>query len=228
MTQIIENALVIGATGLVGRSVLKQLNQLENCRKITAIVRRIDGVCDLTELEKVEYKVCENFTKLNASELAGYSHVWSCLGTTRKQAGSKDNFYHIDFEMNAHIARLLCNDPCHYILLSAMGANTQSPFFYSRVKGQLEQYIQQLPLEKISIVQPSLLLGQRSEARFLEDFSQKVARCLNQVIANDWLYKPVSAMQVAYTMVEIAQTQTKKIEIYDNLSIQKISRGNKK
>ena len=101
-----------------------------------------------------------------------------------------------------------------------MGANAQSKIFYNRVKGELESHIQSLNLQSISIVQPSLLLGERVEQRTLEDLSQKLYRKFSHLVPNTFKYKPVTAEQVAHTMVEAAQTQTEKFEIYDNLRIQ--------
>jgi hypothetical protein len=63
-------------------------------------------------------------------------------------------------------------------------------------------------------------LGERNEKRFFEDVSQKLYRRFSHWVPNSFKYKPVTAQQVAHTMVEAAQTQTQKIEIYDNLHIQ--------
>ena len=107
------------------------------------------------------------------------------------------------------------------MLISALGAQANSKLFYNRVKGELEDTIRGLGLDKVSILQPSLLIGQRSENRLLEDIFQKGYLKLSHFIPNHFKYKPVTAEQVAHTMVEAAQTQTNKFEIYDNLRIQK-------
>lgn len=218
MTKSIKNAIVIGATGLVGQRLVQQLHLLESCEKITVVVRHEDS--RLKNMEKVEQLVLGDFLLLNDEDVAGYSHAFSCLGTTIKKAGSKENFYNIDFEINAHFADLFKTTDTHLLLVSAMGANPDSNIFYNQVKGDLEKYIQQLGLKCFSIIRPSLLLGERNEKRLLEDVSQKLYRKFSHLIPNSFKYKPVTAEQVAHTMVEAAQTQTEKFEIYDNLRIQ--------
>lgn len=218
MTKSIKSVIVIGATGLVGRELLKQLNQLEVCEKITAVVRHEDA--QLRTLEKVQQFILDDFLLLNDEDVNGYSHAFSCLGTTLKKAGSKEKFYNIDYEINAHFADLFESTSTHYLLISAMGANADSKFFYNKVKGKLENHIQDLKLEHVSIVRPSLLLGDRSEQRTLEDMTQKLYQKLSHFVPNTFKYKPVTAAQVARTMLKAAQFQTDKFEIYDNLAIQ--------
>ena len=218
MTKSIKSAIVIGATGLVGRELLKQLNQIESCEKITAIVRHEDA--ELKSLEKVQQFILDDFLLLNDEDANGYSHAFSCLGTTLKKAGSKQNFYNVDYEMNAHFADLFETTDTHYLLISAMGANAQSKIFYNKVKGELENHIHSLNLKYVSILRPSLLLGERQEQRTLEDMTQKLYRKFSHLVPNTFKYKPVTAEQVAHTMVDAALTQTDKFEIYDNLRIQ--------
>ena len=218
MTKSIKSAIVIGATGLVGRELLKQLNQIESCEKITAIVRHEDA--ELKSLKKVQQFILDDFLLLNDEDANGYSHAFSCLGTTLKKAESKQNFYNVDYEMNAHFADLFETTDTHYLLISAMGANAQSKIFYNKVKGELENHIQSLNLKCVSILRPSLLLGERQEQRALEDMTQKLYRKFSHLVPNTFKYKPVTAEQVAHTMVDAARTQTDKFEIYDNLRIQ--------
>lgn len=219
MINSIENAIVIGATGLVGRELIRQLSQNEYCANITAVVRKRDN--EFNHLEKVQQFELEDFLLLNEQDVSGYTHAFSCLGTTMKQAGTKEKFYNTDFVINAHFAELLENMAAHYILLSALGANPKSPVFYNRVKGELEYYVKNLALTRTSIVRPSLLLGQRQESRKLEDAAQKLYQRFSHLVPDSFKFKPVTAAQVAHTMVDAAQTQTEKFQIYDNLRIQK-------
>ncbi|MDN5435181.1 MAG: nucleoside-diphosphate sugar epimerase, partial [Acinetobacter sp.] len=189
-----------------------------DCEKITVVVRRENP--DFLKFKKVEQFVLDDFLLLNDQDVSGYTHAFSCLGTTIKKAGSKEAFYNIDFEINAHFADLFEMTETHLLLVSAMGAKASSPIFYNQVKGELEDYIQKLNLYRFSIIRPSLLLGDRNEKRFLEDVTQKPYGKFSHLVPNSFKYKPVTAEQVAHTMVEAAQTQTQKIEIYDNLRIQ--------
>ena len=219
MTNSIQNAIVIGGNGLVGQQLVKQLNQLPECKNITVVLRR--PCSELNRLEKVQTLLLEDFLLLNDEDVSGYSHAFSCLGTTLKKAGSKQGFYAVDYTINAHFAELLQAKGTHYILVSALGAEAKSAVFYNRVKGELEQYIESLDLDKVSILRPSLLLGERNEQRRLEDLGQKLYLKISRFIPDHFTYKPVSATQVAHTMVEAAQSQIHKLQIYDNLQIQK-------
>lgn len=217
MINPIQKAIVIGATGLVGRALIKQLNELASCEQITAVVRHYD--VQLSQMEKVHQFVLEDFLMLNDEDIQGHTHAFSCLGSTLKKAGSKAQFYNIDYEINAHFADLLEEREIHYLLVSALGANAKSPIFYNRVKGELEQHIRELALYKTSILQPSLLLGERSEQRVLEGATQRLYQKMSHLVPDSFKYKPVTAEQVAHTMVVAAQSQTEKFEIYDNLRI---------
>ena len=104
--------------------------------------------------------------------------------------------------------------------MSAIGANEKSPFYYNRVKGELESYVQTLSIPKISFIRPSLLLGERGEQRMLEDATQKLYKRFSHLVPNSFKYTPVTADQVAHTMVYAALNQTVKFETYDNLAIQ--------
>ncbi|MFV5391750.1 nucleoside-diphosphate sugar epimerase [Acinetobacter towneri] len=219
MTNSIQNAIVIGGNGLVGQQLVKQLNQLPECKNITVVLRR--PCSELNRLEKVQTLLLEDFLLLNDEDVSGYSHAFSCLGTTLKKAGSKQGFYAVDYTINAHFAELLQAKGTHYILVSALGAEAKSAVFYNRVKGELEQYIESLDLDKVSILRPSLLLGERNEQRRLEDLGQKLYLKISRFIPDHFTYKPVSATQVTHTMVEAAQSQIHKFQIYDNLQIQK-------
>ena len=219
MINSIQKPIVIGATGLVGRALIKQLNELRSCEQITAVVRHYD--VQLSQMDKVHQLVLDDFLLLNDEDVDGHSHAFSCLGTTMKKAGSKAKFYNIDYEINAHFADLLEEMEIHYLLVSALGASVKSPIFYNRVKGELEQHIRELALYKTAILQPSLLLGERSEQRVLEGATQRLYQKMSHLVPDSFKYKPVTAEQVAHTMVVATQSQTEKFEIYDNLRIQK-------
>ncbi len=218
MSNKLEKVIVIGATGLVGRCLLERLNQREECRQITAVVRHYDP--QLAELKKVKQQLSSDFLQLNLEDVQGYSHAFSCLGTTLAKAGSQMVFYEIDYKINLHFAALLQGSHTHYLLISAMGADPKSRFFYNRVKGELEHSIEQLKLDKVSILRPSLLLGKRQEQRRLEDIGQRIYTKIAMILPKQFRYKPISAAQVAAALVQAAQKQSENFEIYDNLFIQ--------
>lgn len=223
MTHSITHAVVIGATGLVGRALIAQLIQLDQCEKITAIVRVYHP--EWAQYAKVEQLISQDFLQLSAEQVLPCSHAFSCLGATLKKAGSKTAFYQTDFQINAHFAGLFEHTEVHYLLISAMAANVNSVFFYNRVKGELENYIRKLDLARVSILRPSLLLGERQEQRFLEQAGQRLYPKLIELFPRRFAYRPIEATQVAKAMRGAAERQIEKFEIYDNLALQDNFKG---
>ena len=213
-----KKAIIIGATGLVGLSLIEQLQSSDDFESITVVVRKKTDKLDA--YTKVTQFVLEDFLLLNDEDVNGFTHAFSCLGSTIKQAGSKDKFYAIDYEINAHFADLIQDKNIHLLIVSALGANANSPIFYNKVKGQLEDYLKKLSIYKLSIFQPSLLIGKRSEVRLLEDTAQTLFKLVEKTWTKPFKYKPISAEQLAHTMVIAAQTQTAAFKLYDNLAIQ--------
>ncbi|MFV5364584.1 NAD(P)H-binding protein [Acinetobacter oleivorans] len=219
MTISTKKAIVIGATGLVGLALVEQLEQTPEFEEITVVVRKESQL--LNTYKKVNQLVVEDFLMLNDEDVNGHTHAFSCLGTTLKNAGSKQAFYAVDYEINAHLADLVQDKHIHLLLVSALGANAKSSIFYNKVKGQLEDYIESLQLEKLSIFRPSLLIGKRSDVRFIEDLGQSLFKFIENKLQKPFKYKPVTAEQLAHTMVVAALTQIEAFKRYDNLSIQK-------
>ena len=141
-------------------------------------------------------------------------HIIMCSNINR------DNLIIFDYEINAHFADLVQDKNIHLLVVSALGANAKSPIFYNKVKGELEQYLKSLSIYKLSIFQPSLLIGKRSEVRVLEDVAQTLFKLVEKTWTKPFKYKPVTAEQLAHTMLNAAQTQTAAFKLYDNLSIQ--------
>ncbi|MEQ1351212.1 nucleoside-diphosphate sugar epimerase [Acinetobacter junii] len=213
-----KKAIIIGATGLVGLALIEQLQSSDDFESITVVVRKKTDKLDA--YTKVTQFVLEDFLLLNDEDVNGFTHAFSCLGSTIKQAGSKDKFYAIDYEINAHFADLIQDKNIHLLIVSALGANANSPIFYNKVKGQLEDYLKKLSIYKLSIFQPSLLIGKRSEVRLLEDTAQTLFKLVEKTWTKPFKYKPISAEQLAHTMAIAAQTQSAAFKLYDNLAIQ--------
>lgn len=216
-----NKAIVIGATGLVGQALVEQLQQADDFSEITVVVRKKSD--KFNAYSKVNQLVLDDFLLLNDEDVAGHSHAFSCLGSTIKQAGSKQAFYAIDYEINAHFADLIQDKNIHLLVISALGANVKSPIFYNKVKGELENYLKQLTIYKLSIFQPSLLIGKRSDVRVFEDMAQTLFKLVEKTWTKPFKVKPVSAKQLAHTMLQAAQTQSAAFKLYDNLSIQQPS-----
>lgn len=218
MSKADKKAIVIGATGLVGQALVSELQQSDSFETITVVVRK--KLDTLDSYNKVNQLVIEDFLLLNDEDVNTYTHAFSCLGSTIKKAGSKEAFYAIDYEINAHFADLIQDKNIHFLIVSALGANANSPVFYNKVKGELEDYVKSLSIFKLSIFQPSLLIGKRSDVRLLEDMAQTAFKLIEKKWTKPFKFKPVTAEQLAHTMVVAAQTQSAAFKLYDNLAIQ--------
>ncbi|MEE9902244.1 MAG: NAD(P)H-binding protein [Acinetobacter haemolyticus] len=218
MSKADKKAIIIGATGLVGQALVSELQQSDSFETITVVVRK--KLDTLDSYSKVNQLVIEDFLLLNDEDVNTHTHAFSCLGSTIKKAGSKEAFYAIDYEINVHFADLIQDKNIHFLIVSALGANANSPVFYNKVKGELEEYLKSLSIFKLSIFQPSLLIGKRSDVRLLEDMAQTAFKLIEKKWTKPFKFKPVTAEQLAHTIVVAAQTQSAAFKLYDNLAIQ--------
>jgi len=204
-------AIVIGATGATGIQLIKQLLEDKNYKKVKIFVRK-----NLTiENSKLENNIVD-FDNLESwkEKLTG-DVLFSTLGTTLKQAGSKQNQYKVDFTYQYEVAKFSAeNNVKKYVLVSSMGANSKSKIFYSRMKGELENAVKKLNFDEIHIFQPGMLDRQIKDGRKLEHFSLKTLQTLNKIgILKS--QKPLLVSKLAESMRKVVQKSTnKKINIY--------------
>ena len=205
-----KTAIVLGATGLVGRNLVSRLIEERCFEKILAVTRR-----------PVEYKSEKVVNEvINFDELDSYSDVFngdvlfSCLGTTRKQAGSFQRQRQVDFEYQYLAAKLSAQNAVpHYVLVSSSGANANSKSPYFKMKGELEQEVLSLPFKRISILQPSLLVGERADMRLGETLASWIlpVLCTLPLFRR---YRPILGDEVAGKMVSLSLLPGKGIEIF--------------
>lgn len=193
-----KTAIVIGATGLVGRQLLQQLLADESFSKVKIFVRRSTGVSH----PKLEEHMI-NFDQIEASrsEVTG-DVLFSCLGTTLKQAGGKEQQYKVDFTYQYEFAQAAKeNGVPAYVLVSSASANAASRIFYTRIKGELEDAVKKLGFEKTIIVQPSVLQGDRETERMGEKMGGKIINSLGKILPFLKKYRSISGEQVAKAML---------------------------
>lgn len=164
-----KTALVVGATGAVGKALVYQLIEDKSYARILVLSRK-----PLTIKHHKLSVVMVNFdTLVDYSEQMAADDVFCCLGTTIKVAGSKATFYKIDHDYVVDVARICKQKGAQqFILVTAMGADANSAIFYNKVKGEVEQHITDLKYDTFITVRPSLLLANRSEFRFGEWIAQ--------------------------------------------------------
>jgi len=195
-----KTAIVIGATGLVGQAVVEQLVQVEKIDKIITLTRR-PSHHDSNKVfnQVVDFECLDDYSIFFTGDF-----LFSCLGTTLKQAGSIEAQRKVDLEYQYKAAQLaLKNGVEHYLLVSSSGANAKSRNQYLKMKGELEQKVKALPFSQISIFQPSLLLGQREQVRIGEKLGSWLLPML-AIIPGLRRYRPITGKQVAEKMVEVS------------------------
>ncbi|GAA0320780.1 NAD-dependent epimerase/dehydratase family protein [Psychrobacter aestuarii] len=193
-----QKAIVIGATGLVGQHLIKQISELYDT--LIVIARRPPRYMN----SRMRFYQLQDFD--NLSEIFGSVGVdkstdaFSCLGTTKKQAGSDEAFRKVDHEYNVRFATL-CRERGvrHFFLLSAVNADSDSRFFYNRVKAQTEQAIAALKFPQLVVFRPSLLLG-KHKGRPIESISQKAFQLISPLLSESLPLHPISAKRVAIAM----------------------------
>ncbi|WP_431028936.1 oxidoreductase [Lysinibacillus sp. LZ02] len=209
-----RSAIVVGATGLVGSKLVQLLCESKEYISVTVLTRR---QLNYTHKKLVERMV--NFDELVESDLEFADDVFCCLGTTIKKAGTREQFEKVDIEYPLHIAAMAKKRGIqHFIVISAMGANEKSMAYYNRVKGKLEKELIDMDLPQLSIVRPSLLVGNRQEFRLGEKVGEVALRTLNPLLIGPLKKaRSIEASQVALAMKVIAlHGQKQKVSIYSS------------
>lgn len=195
-----KTAIVIGATGLIGQALVDQLAAADFIGRVVTLTRRPAG----HPSGKVHNQVVR-FEHLEAhAEVFSGDMLFSCLGTTRKQAGSIAAQRVIDVDYQFKAAQLAAGQGVpHYLLVSSSGANARSRNAYLQMKGELEQRVQDLGFDRISIFQPSLLLGRRAAPRPGELLWSAILPPLC-VLPGLRRFRPIRAIEVAAKMVRVS------------------------
>lgn len=212
-----RSVMVLGATGLVGRECLRLLLDDPSVTRVVALVRR--PLSDSTPA-KLRVEVVDFERLASRGDLFAVDQIFCALGTTIKQAGSQAAFRRVDLEYPLAVAKLGVEHGAQdFLLVSALGASARSRIFYSRVKGELEDALRTLPYRSVTIVRPSMLVGERSETRLGEQIATRIG----------WLapgkYKPVLASDVAAALVNAARVHAPGRQIIESNEIVKASHG---
>ena len=206
-------ALVIGASGLVGKQVVQQLSESNQYEKLKVLLRSKM----VLEHPKIEQII------IDFNEISGLTttadDVFCCLGTTMAKAGSKEAFYQVDYTFPLEIAkRMLQNGAEKFAIVTAMGASASSFVYYNKVKGQIEDTLKSLDYQRLVIVRPSMLLGERQEKRLGETIGKVVMKSIDFLTPKK--YKAVYDKQVAAAMIHAVLTETKKLQIIESDKLQ--------
>ena len=234
-------ALVSGTSGMVGMQLLHQL--LSSYDYVISVGRRklaikhqnlvqLEG--DLSQINSWDWEhliVSDslggefNSLKENIVEKKAEIHAFSSLGTTIKQAGSKERFFQIDHDLVIEFGKWSKElGASKFLYVSSSGADAKSSIFYSQTKGKTENDLKDLGFEYLGLFRPSLLLGNRSEFRLGEQIATIVMKPLV------WLklfknIRPIYDYQVAKALVRTALSKnSNSVEIISSGEMQDLSK----
>jgi len=216
-----KTAVVFGATGLVGGFVVKMLLAHEAYQKVRVFSRRkIELEHDKLEQHIIDFQKPETYQAFIEGD-----DLFICLGTTMRKAGSKEAFFRVDYTYALRMAKLAYQNGVNQLLLvSSVGANPDSIFFYNRVKGLLEEAVQRLPFWAIHIFRPSILLGERNENRWGEQLAGVIGRQLDFITQGMLTkYRPIEADVVARAMISAAQQLRPGLHTYPSHYLQDLA-----
>lgn len=195
-----KTAIVIGATGMVGSELIRQLISDDRFAEIKIFGRRTSSY----QHSKIREHIIDFDKPSGWNHLVTGDVLFSALGTTIKQAGSKAAQYKVDHNYQYMMAKAASeNKVTVYVLVSSAMANAGSGIFYTRMKGDLERDIKLLPFRHIHILQPGMLVGKRKETRFGEKAGIAVIRMLNKIgIVKK--QRPIKSSIVAKAMINVS------------------------
>lgn len=211
-------AIIAGGTGLIGSHVIQQLTNDSDFEKIIVLNRRVIHYSDAKIQEIiVDFDQLENSLK----EIKA-THAFCCLGTTIKKAGSKEAFRKVDFDYVLNFAKAVNGIGCeNFSVITALGTKTSSMIFYNQVKFEITEKLKTVGFKQLNILQPSLLLGERTESRSGEDIAQNFFKWTK----NLWVgplknYAGIQGSQVAKAMIAISKTSKEGVHFYESGKLQ--------
>jgi len=205
-------AVIVGATGLVGKDLVRLLLNSKKYSKVTVIARkRLSVVHPRLEQQLISFDDLHECP----SEWFEDADVFCALGTTMKKAKSKEQFKRVDYHYVVELGKLTVKHHARkLVVVSAMGAKENSIFYYSKIKGLTERTLQELKLPQLVIIRPSLIVGDRNEFRFVEALAAKLSRWLSFVFRGKMSkYKPNQSKDIAQAMAKLALLCTEQIRI---------------
>ena len=208
-----KTAIVFGSRGFVGSHLLSELLNSSDYGQVTAVARK-----SLNITHPRLRTVIGDYNSLAGvkSEIAA-DEVFIALGTTRTNSPKKAAYYQVDHEYPVLAARIAKERGAKSVfLVTAVGANANSKFFYVRTKGETERDVIALNFEHTHIFRPSMIMGERSERRsMLEDALMRFWSAINPLLT--WKgdkYKGITGEDIAKAMIKSAKNQTEKLKIY--------------
>jgi uncharacterized protein YbjT (DUF2867 family) len=210
-----KTALLAGATGLIGSQLLQLLIQDDHYSKVTVLVRKpLDISHPKLTVIKIDFdKLSEHESELMTDD------VFCCLGTTMRQARTKEAFKKVDLDYPYEIASIAKTTGAKkYLLISALGADKNAGIYYNKIKGEAEERIRNIEFQTLHILRPSLLLGNRKESRSGEDAAKVFYKIFGALIPKK--YKAIDSAAVARAMLHYAKEDKAGVYIHESAELQ--------
>ena len=214
-----KTALIFGSSGLIGNHLLELILKDNNYNKIKLFVRSdLTDVNSKIEIIKTDFNNIEN----HKDKIVG-DDCFFCIGTTRKNTPDKNEYIKIEYNLPIEVAKIAkSNSVNNFIYISSLGANSNAASLYLKNKGQAEQQLMKLNFMNLSILRPSILLGNRKENRVGEKIGIFAMKTLSPLfLGNMKKYKPIKVEYVSKAMLQVAQKDYQK-NIFESDEIVKI------
>ena len=215
-----KTALVFGSTGLVGGHLLDQLIKNENYNKIKLFVRSEIIINDLkVEIVKTDFNNIEK----HKEEMTG-DHCYFCIGTTKQNSPDKDEYRRVELDLPKQIAQITkSNSVNSFVFVSSGYADPNSSGDYLKFKGLVEEELKRLSFNKLGIMRPSFLIGDRKEKRLGEKLGIFVFKLLSPLFLGPLKkMKPIQSEKVAKAMIEISNGDFRQ-QVFESNEIVEIS-----
>ena len=214
------NALLIGATGVTGRDLLQLLLGDSEVERVTIFVRRDPQITH----PKLEVHLIDFDRKEQWNHLVKGDILFSCLGTTLKDAGSKEAQWKVDHDYQYCFAEAARENGVGTLLLvSSMNASPKSPFFYARMKGELEEAVRKLGFPRLMIFRPPSLIRKGSD-RAMERVGVKVIGFLNRLGLLRSM-RPMPTERLAQAMLCAAKSDVSGYQLLETPAIESLAAG---
>ena len=196
-----KTAIVIGATGLTGRHITKKLLASKRYSKVIVFSRRALGykhpklACHIVDFEAIP----------EWAHLVRGDDLFAAMGTTLSQAGSKAAQYRVDYTYQSGVMEAAANNGvARLFLVSSPNASLKSPFFYSRMKAELDAFARALPFSTRVYFRPAIIRGDRPDSRPGEKLGGLISEQMATWIPGLAKYKPITGKQLAEAIVNCA------------------------
>jgi uncharacterized protein YbjT (DUF2867 family) len=191
-----KTAIIIGGSGLTGKKLTRSLLADKRYGSVRAFVRKPINIIH----EKLNQEILD-FNNPSPTLFRG-DELFCCLGTTIREAGGKEAFLKVDHGYVITMAQLAFEQGIKKVCaISSIGADSNSFFFYNRVKGKMERDLMKIGFEKCIIMRPALLLGLRKKSRWGEQVTAALMTTFSVFIPKK--YKPIQSEDVALAMIKL-------------------------